>query len=612
MNSDKILKKLKEDSFATKAKRHPEKQGIIDPLHLFCNILLYRVFVVNKTLIVFGLIFFIGILQSQSQEITREEEVTVVAPYQPSVSDANKISVSPRIPDERLEKPEFNYAIKTKNLKVPVVLEPIKPAKIAGESVTELYKNYIRAGIGNYWTPYLEFNANKLRSKKNAFGVHAKYLASFGGIKDYAYPGSSITQLDGYGKKFFNSHTLTGEALYKRTGVHYYGFKEDDFPELDLDKNDYKQAHNLVEMKTALESNYVSDEKLHHSIAFKYHYLFDRFEAQEHNTRFDAGLNKNTSFFNFSEREKLGVDAGVDYYFDQDSLTNVNQGIINFDPYYNMGFEQYYFKVGLKMDLESGTTSYFHVYPIVRAEVQVVKDILITYAGVFGEMMPNSLRSMSEENPFIISTLEKRFSNNKFSQYGGIKGHITKYFDYNVSFVNSTIENMPLYVNDTVSNIAKGLNNQFTVVYDKVKYSRIIADFGFHYKNKFNAMLRGKYNSYFLDNEDEAWHKPGLEINLSADYNIQDKFLIKAEVFTRNKIWARTFETTTTDNITATTMVPVELKGFADINLGLEYRYTKLLSGFVNFNNILGQQYFRWYNYPSYRFNMMLGVTYSF
>ena len=104
---------------------------------------------------------------------------------------------------------------------------------------------------------------------------------------------------------------------------------------------------------------------------------------------------------------------------------------------------------------------------------------------------------MSDENPFIISTLEKRFSNNKFGQYGGLKGHITKYFDYNLSFVNSTIENMPFYVNDTVSAIAEGLNNQFTVVYDKVKYSRVIGEFGFHYKNKFNAMLRGKYNNYF-------------------------------------------------------------------------------------------------------------------
>ncbi len=227
-------------------------------------------------------------------------------------------------------------------------------------------------------------------------------------------------------------------------------------------------------------------------------------------------------------------------------------------------------------------------------------------------MMPNSLRSMSDENPFINSTLDKRFSNNKFSQYGGLKGHITKYLDYNLSFVNSTIENMPFYVNDTVSAIAPGLNNQFTVIYDKVKYSRIIAEFGFHYKSKFNAMLSGKYNNYFMDTEDYAWHKPKLEISFSANYNMQDKFLIKAELFTASKIYGRTFEKTTTGCVTTTTMVPSELKGYADINLGVEYRYTKLLSGFINLNNILGQRYYKWYNYPSQRFNLMIGVTYSF
>ena len=596
MNSDKILKIKRGEILCFSALVAEE----------FC----FRLNI--KLIVLIPLFIVLCTMSTQSQEPAKEEEVTVVAPYQPTVLDADKIGLTPRIPDERLEKPEFNYAIKSKTLNVPVVLEPIKPAKITGESVTELYKNYIRAGIGNYWTPYIEFYANKLRSKKSAFGVHAKYLASFGGINDYAFPGSSVTSFDGYGKKFFKSNTLTGEVLYKRTGVHFYGFKPDDFPELDLEKNDYKQSYNLIEMKTGLVSNYVDDEKLNHTLSFKYHYLFDKYKAQEHNVRFNTGLNKNTTFFNFSETEKLGVDAGVDYYFDHDTLNTVNQGIISLDPYYSMGFEQYYFKLGLKMDLESGSTSYFHVYPIVRIEVQVVKDILITYAGVFGEMMPNSLRSMSEENPFIISTIEKRFSNNKFSQYGGLKGHITKYLDYNVSFVNSTIENMLFYVNDTVSSISEGLNNQFTVVYDKVKYSRIIADFGFHYKNKFNAMLRGKYNSYFLDNEDKPWHKPTLEINLSADYNLQDKIWIKAEIFTCNKTYARTFENTVVDNVATTTMVPVELSGFADINLGVEYRYTKLLSGFVNFNNILGQRYFRWYNYPSYRFNMMLGVTYSF
>jgi hypothetical protein len=601
--------------------RQKETQFPVDELNFLCETLplctfgaLGKHFRHNvKFFIIFSMLTFCDISRAFSQEVTtKEEEVTVVAPYQPKVSDATKISLSPKIPDERLIKPEFTYNIKSKTFKAPIVLEPIKPAKIAGESVTELYKNYIRAGIGNYWTPYIEFNANKLRSKKNAFGVHANYLASFGGIKDYAFPGNSVFELDGYGKKFFNKHTLTGEAAYKRTGVHFYGFKPDDFPELDLEKNDYKQGYNLIELKTGLESNYTDDDAFNHAINFRYFYLFDKFKAREHNLMFDAGLNKNTTFFDFSEREKLGIDAGVDYYFDQDSINNVNQGIIRFDPYYNMGFEQYYFKVGLKMELESGSTSYFHVYPIVRAEVQVVKDILITYAGIFGEMMPNSLLSMSDENPFINSTLEKRFSNNKFSQYGGLKGHITKYLDYNLSFVNSTIENMPFYVNDTVSAIAPGLNNQFTVIYDKVKYSRVIVDFGFHYKNKLNAMLQGKYNNYFMDTEDYAWHKPKLEVSLSANYNIQDKFLIRAELISGSKIYGQTFEKTTSGNVTTTTMVPVEIKGYADINLGVEYRYTKLLSGFINLNNILGQRYYKWYNYPSQKFNLMIGVTYSF
>ena len=54
------------------------------------------------------------------------------------------------------------------------------------------------------------------------------------------------------------------------------------------------------------------------------------------------------------------------------------------------------------------------------------------------------------------------------------------------------------------------------------------------------------------------------------------------------------------------------MKGYTDINLGVEYRYTKVLSGFVNISNLTGSRYYRWYNYPNYRFQIMGGVSYSF
>jgi hypothetical protein len=332
----------------------------------------------------------------------------------------------------------------------------------------------------------------------------------------------------------------------------------------------------------------------------------------EHNIDFSFNLNKEMNFFSFSEKEELGLGAGVDYFLNKDTLIKHNAGLIKIDPYYSLRFDQYFIKVGINTAIESDTDSKFHIYPIVHIEVKVVQDYLVTYAGLFGGIERNSYGSLSAENPFLITTVDKRFTNNKFSQFGGIKGRISKYLDYNLSFANSSIDNIALFVNDTNSAIAPGLNNQFAVVYDYGRHSRILAEFGFHYKDKFNAILKGKYNNYFLDTEQKAWHKPALEISLLADYNIQDKILVRAELFTRGKMFAKTYEQQTSGWVTTNVETISEIKGMADINLGIEYRYTKILSGFVNFNNILGQRYYNWYNYPSYRFNMMLGITYSF
>lgn len=557
-------------------------------------------------LLIFSLFYF----SLLAQEVSDNEEITVVAPYQPTVSEAFKINVSPRVPDEQLKKPDFNYNILTKEFKSVPELEPIKAAKIQGESVNKLYKNYVRAGVGNYATPYIEFYANKLRSKKNAFGVHLKHISSAGKIKDYAYPGSSNTSISAYGKKFMPKHTWATDVIYERKGSHFYGYKPGEFPEISLSDKDIRQVYNRVGLTTDLVSNYSGGQKLNHKIGLGYSYLFDRFDATEHNITFDAALDLKTEFFDFTERENLAIDLELDYYLGSDSLISHNSGIIRIDPYYSIGFDQYFFKVGVKTAVESDSNSKVHVYPVVRAEVKVIQDYLITYAGVYGGLEKNSLHSFSEENPFINATLEKRFTNNKISQYGGLKGRISKNFDYNVSFVNSTVKDMALFVNDTASAFGDGLNNQFDVVYDDVKHTRIIAEFGYHYQDRLKFLLRGQFNDYFLDNENEAWHKPGLEISLGAHYNMQEKIYVKAELLTRNKMYAKLYES---DPLTGDLTVKAEkLDAMIDLNLGFEYRYSKVLSGFLNLNNILGQRYFYWYNYPSYRFNLMLGVTYSF
>ena len=547
------------------------------------------------------------------QDTTKNEEVTVVSAYEPTVNDAFKLNIAPKITDEYIEKPKFDYSVISKNISAPLSINPIMAAKITGESVPRLYRNYVKLGFATTLSPYIDFYASMLRSKKSGFGVHLKHFSSSAGIKGYAYPGSGETEANVYAKKFGSRHAFSSELFYKQNRAHFYGYRPDDFPEISLSDKDIRQTYHIVGLKTLYESTYRQSSALHHSIKLNYYYLWEGYGSTEHNILLDADIHKKVDFFNFSKEQKLGLKVGTDLWFNSDTVTTENTGIVSFKPYYNLKFAQYGFYVGMDVALQMDSATSVHVYPVVTAEVQVIKDVLVTYAGIKGYLEKNSIKSLSNENIFITSTIEKRFTNYKFGQFGGVKGHIGKYFDYNLMFVNFTVEDMPFFVNDTVSAPTEGLNNKFSVVYDRVKYSRVIADFGFHYKSRFNAILRGTYHNYFLDNLDQPWHKPKLEVSLMMDYNMQDKFLLKAELFTFSKMYAPAYQHSTDNNgLKVVTQVAEEIKGAVDLNLGVEYRYSKVLSGFINLNNILNQRYYKYYNYPSYRFNLMLGITYSF
>jgi hypothetical protein len=56
----------------------------------------------------------------------------------------------------------------------------------------------------------------------------------------------------------------------------------------------------------------------------------------------------------------------------------------------------------------------------------------------------------------------------------------------------------------------------------------------------------------------------------------------------------------------------VPLGFIADANLGVEYRYNKRISLFVNFNNFAAQRYQRWLGYPVQSFQFMMGATFRF
>ena len=538
--------------------------------------------------------------KAYSQIIDDKNEVTVIASYEPTISDAFKLNFNPGIKDSTYEQPNFSYTIQSKKIPTSFMLEPIKPAKIVGEPITKLYKNLIKAGFGNYLTPYLEVYANSVRSKSYSYGVHARHLSSSGSIKDYAESKYSNNLLEVYGMKYFKKSTIDVEVFFHRDVVNYYGFKPVDFPSF---TDDIKQRYALIGFNAAYYSNYVDSSSLNHKIGLGFYNLSDKYSTHENNLKFSFDLDKNVKLFDFSDKQTLGIKTSVDYFNNgNDKTGSINSAIFGFKPFISTHFNEYMFYAGVDLSIatSTGVASKLHIYPHLEASLNIIPKILKVYGGISGGIEKSSFKTISDENPFVNSNVPVGFSNKKFEIYGGVTSSLTKTIDFSASISNSTIDGMPLFVNDT--NTAP--DNQFTVLYDKVNRLKINASFLFKYDDKLNFNLSANLYRYSTDVEAEAWHKPNFDASLTARYSISNKIVAQASIFTFTKSYAKTYENGT--------MIIKEIDAMIDFNLGFEYRYSKILSGFVNINNLTAGRYQNWYNYPNQRFNLMAGITYAF
>ena len=222
------------------------------------------------------------------------EDVIIIDPYKPVISDAFKINENPKINDTVVKKPELNYSITSKAISTSFDIEPIKPAKMVGEPLTKLYKSYIKLGMGNKTTPLCELYFNNLRSSKQSIGVYYKHLSSSGKIKDYAFPGFSDNEASVYANRFFKNHTLSSDINFLRNVIHYYGYKPQDGDT--LTKDDLKQRYLKIGGSLQYFSTYADSSRLNHSFRLKYYNLSDLYNSMEDYVHFRGNINKKVEF----------------------------------------------------------------------------------------------------------------------------------------------------------------------------------------------------------------------------------------------------------------------------------------------------------------------------
>jgi len=545
-----------------------------------------------------------------AQNKNYNEEITVVAPFDPIIPDAFKISQNPVIDDTSTTIPVMKYNIMPRIATVKPVIDPLPAVKLVAEPLSKLYRNYLRAGAGNYYALYGELFMSSLRSKQYLTSLHLKHQSAAGEIKDYASPANSRDEAELSATKYFDQHTLAGKAFYYSDGLHLYGFKPSDYPDTNIEKDDIKQRYYTAGAAVTFGSNYKSDDELNHTFGLSYYHMAGLNGSKENNVQFTTTIDKRYDLFKTDDDQVLGVNAGYNFLNQHDSLGHVNSNIFLVNPFLKAKINEYSFMLGFKLNIASDSVTHGRLYPDAEVRVDLIPDALKLFAGFTGGMERTSLHSITEQNLYISSVIPWNYVYNRIKVYGGFQSNISRSFNFNGSISSGSYENYPLFVTDT----AAYLQNSFTLLYDDVNITTLKGELEFIKSARLRMGLTGTYNFYNTRNQEYAWYKPAFQFEFNGRYDIQNKIVVTAKALVNGQVWALVpVENPEIDGLAKSYVLEAQkIKGWTDINLGAEYRFNKALSFWLNFNNITNSKYYRWNNYRSYGFNLLGGVSYSF
>lgn len=549
----------------------------------------------------------------------QQSEVRVVKPYTPTLSGAEKIQLLPNLEEEiPFTPPEFSYELYPKRYDSEFNLRPIKAARMVKPPLKRLYKSELNLGFGNYLTPLAELKLNQLRSRKGAFGVALRHHSMNGKMKlndDLKVPaGFSENALKVYGEKFMKSSAFSYNVGAAYNSYIQYGVDTTEIIE-EIPRDSLKQSYFLAEGGIGLHSTHADSFHLNYDVDLDYYYFTHQFDEAEHGARLNMNFSKKLRVLD------LGGDLGAAFYGHYPDWDQVlgNHTMVWINPYIAKSGSGWRFTAGFNtfMSFASDSSAVdiqpFHFYPKASFEFNVINEIIVPYFGVDGYLESNNYRKTVEENPYIVPTLALKPTSHKMIGYLGIKGRVGDGFTYNFKGSYSIIDNQYFYVNDT----SQVLKNQFSVVYSDITLLNLHGEISFRPSDSWKVFLKANYYKYTLStmnladgssrnlrDDDHAWNKPSFDISLQARYNMGDKILVTMGIYTIGK---RYYEDFVWQNDGSEPTLPLAV----DANLGVEYRYSKLLSFWARINNIAAQRYYLYNQYPSFRFRGMVGFTYA-
>ncbi len=512
------------------------------------------------------------------------EEIEVVKEFEAILEESEKLAVNPALPPVDSTSRKLVYDIPSKTLSLDYPPPKIRPIAMKGDAVTEAFKGYTKLGYGIPNSPYGELAYNHSDGDKLSVGGHIKHHSANYKKLEHQRFAETFGKLDG--TYFFDQGFAVDANLnYTNDEVHFYGY---DHTAESFEREPIRQIFKTFEFGTRFYNGERTNGDINYSAAFDFYRQTDNFAAGENNFDIELGATKW-----FKSKHPLNIKLITDFTIYEDTI---KQELSNFYLQPNFTYHGEGFKIKLGANLTSNN-DILRVFPDVEASYSIVGNKLGAFVGWNGDLQKNTMRSLSDYNPFIATYSRLELRNTAYNNfYGGVRGTL-QVVDYEATAGLKKADNLALFLNDNQED-----SKRFFTLYDTVDIFYIKGSVKAKPISGLEVILTVGQNIYTTTVQAKAWHLPSIEANASVRYTtLNDKLLLKGELFVENGV-PFIDELGTVDN----------LNGLIDLSLGAEYRFSKNFGVFVDANNLASNNRQRWYRYPTYGLNILGGITARF
>ena len=543
-----------------------------------------------------------------------------------TIAQTEKIQEMPRTIDSTVEISTVKYYLEPKKHETEFNAVPIKPAKLKiVEPLDKLYNGYVKGAAGTYIMPLLEVYFNSTRSKVSGWGVNGLHHSAFGNISNVGVSQFSENKIGGFYKYFLDKQDLKLNLDYKRDVFHYYGFSQDSLivPQEYIDNSDTtRQVYNLIEFSGDFKSRNIGRDtsKLNYNGWLDYHFLNNVSGSSENYFLIGAEIGK------FLKKEEFVASLEVDVnslnqiqwensngtWEEGESISSTN-AIVKANPHIYSRGKNWKAKAGLSLQANIDYEAKFYFYPDLECSYSLFNDLFIPYLGITGGLQRNNLNLIRLINPFVADDSEIKNTNQRINLFGGIRGSVSNNMTFNLSAGFEKLNDMYFFVPDTVSSF----ENKFQLLYDNMDKTTFAGQLSYKKSEKLKIFAKGEFFFYSLsDDLNQAWQLPNYKFTFSGWYDLADKIIIKSSVFLVGSratySYSEPIDLDADEFELINNRYEYQLKPFIDMNLGVEYRYNKRISAFININNFTASKYQRWMNYPVQTINIFGGATFTF